>query len=248
MVNGNLTILNVTKTDGGDYICSAKNLLREDSTVAQITTIKELKFVIPTPRKLLAIASTNVKLNCKAIGAAEIVWQRLRQPLQQNHVLYANGTLLLKDISLSSEGTYTCIAKNFLRSIRTNTVLQVGSPVSCSEIKSKAKHSLSGTYLIDPDGKGGVTPFSVYCDMGDKGSVGVTVISHDSESRKHVGFSGCEPAGCYSKDVRYTGVSTAQLAALTRVSQNCEQFIKFECNSDTTNQVMLGWCHVTGHG
>ena len=29
----------------------------------------------------------------------------------------------------------------------------------------------------------------------------------------------------------YTGVSTAQLAALTRVSQNCEQFIKFECNN-----------------
>ena len=32
--------------------------------------------------------------------------------------------------------------------------------------------------------------------------------------------------------MRYTGVSTAQLAALTRVSQNCEQFIKFECKSD----------------
>ena len=32
----------------------------------------------------------------------------------------------------------------------------------------------------------------------------------------------------------YTGVSTAQLAALTRVSQNCEQFIKFECNNDVS--------------
>ena len=28
----------------------------------------------------------------------------------------------------------------------------------------------------------------------------------------------------------YSGVNTAQLAALTRISQNCEQFIKFECN------------------
>ena len=37
--------------------------------------------------------------------------------------------------------------------------------------------------------------------------------------------------GCYRKDVSYTGVSTAQLAALTRVSQNCEQLIKFECNN-----------------
>ena len=85
--------------------------------------------------------------------------------------------------------------------------------------------------MIDPDGKGGVTPFSVYCDMSDKGGVGVTVISHDSEKRTHGGnFSRCNTPGCYSKDVRYTGVSIAQLAALTRVSQNCEQFIKFECN------------------
>ena len=46
--------------------------------------------------------------------------------------------------------------------------------------------SSSDNYIIDPDGKGGVAPFSVYCDMSDKGGVGVTVISHDSESRTHV--------------------------------------------------------------
>ena len=96
--------------------------------------------------------------------------------------------------------------------------------------------------MIDPDGNGGVTPFSVYCDMSDKGGVGVTIISHDSESRTHVGPNGCTGRGCYSKDVRYTGVSTAQLAALTRVSQNCEQFIKFECNNDVAFiEVSYAW-------
>ena len=100
---------------------------------------------------------------------------------------------------------------------------------SCSSIKSG---SSSGSYIIDPDGKVGVAPFSVYCDMSDKGGVGVTVISHDSESRTHVAnIPGChwKNPGCYSKNVTYTGVNVAQLAALTRVSQNCEQFIKFEC-------------------
>jgi len=73
----------------------------------------------------------------------------------------------------------------------------------------------------------------VYCDLSDKGGVGVTVVSHDSESRTYAGnIPGCSGRGCYSKDVRYTEVSTAQLAALTRVSQNCEQFIKFECNTN----------------
>ena len=111
------------------------------------------------------------------------------------------------------------------------------TPKSCSSLKSGRSGSSSGNYTIDPDGKGGVAPFSVYCDMSDKGGVGVTFISHDSESRTHVvHIPGCgvtpECYCCYRKDVSYTGVSTAQLAALARVSQTCEQFIKFECNND----------------
>ena len=80
-----------------------------------------------------------------------------------------------------------------------------------------------------------MAPFSVYCDMTDKGGVGVTIIGHDGESRTYVGNipeSGLNNPGCYSKDVIYNGVSTVHLAALTRVSQNCEQFIKFECSRD----------------
>ena len=86
---------------------------------------------------------------------------------------------------------------------------------------------VSGYYVIDPDGPGGLLPFTVYCDMSDKNGVGVTVISHDGESRTHV--QGCEPRGCYSRDVHYTGASLSQLASLTRVSSHCEQFIKYEC-------------------
>ena len=37
--------------------------------------------------------------------------------------------------------------------------------------------------MIDPDGFGGLAPFTVYCDMTDNTGVGVTVISHDSETR-----------------------------------------------------------------
>ena len=131
-------------------------------------------------------------------------------------------------------GTYTCVAKNALRSVEATYVIEVLKPVSCSSIKSGRSGSSSGNYIIDPDGKGGMTPFSVHCGMSDKGGVGVTFISHDSESKTHVNSvsPGCYNAGCYKKDATYTGVSTAQLAALTRVSQSCEQYIKFECNND----------------
>ena len=63
--------------------------------------------------------------------------------------------------------------------------------------------------------------------MSDKNGVGVTVLSHDSESRTHV--QGCNPPGCYSLDIHYTGASFSQLASLTKVSSHCEQFIKYEC-------------------
>ena len=63
--------------------------------------------------------------------------------------------------------------------------------------------------------------------MSDKNGVGVTVISHDSENRTLV--DGCEPAGSYSRNINYTGLSISQLASLANVSSHCEQFIKYEC-------------------
>ena len=65
--------------------------------------------------------------------------------------------------------------------------------------------------------------------MTDKDRVGVTVISHDSESRTLV--NGSENAGSYSRNIHYKGASLSQLASLTRVSSHCEQSIKYECFS-----------------
>ena len=64
---------------------------------------------------------------------------------------------------------------------------------------------VSGWYIIDPDGDKKNAPFQVYCNMTDKGGIGVTVVSHDSENRTHV--SGCGADGCYARDVNYYDVS-----------------------------------------
>ena len=236
VAGGNLTIhvAHIARADAGAYACVAKNLLGEDSAVALATVISGLEFTLRPPVKVLAKVFSRVMFNCTAQGSLDIVWKRAGQGLPQNHVLFPNGTLLLWNVSPVDSGTYICVAKNSQRSIEVKSVFEVLKPMSsCSKLKSSHSGISSGNYMIDPDGKGGMAPISVYCDMSDKGGVGVTIISHDSESRTHVGNTNrCEPSGCYSKDVRYTGVSTAQLAALTRVSQNCEQFIKFECKND----------------
>ena len=225
VADGKLTILHLTKADGGAYACSAKNLLGEDIAIAQVMVIDRLKFTLVPPLKISTSTSSDVKLDCAAQGAREIVWKRIRQNPPQKYDLYPNfrkGALFLRNVSSNDAGSYTCVAKNSRRSIEATTVVEV-FPVSCSSLKTSSSKSPSGNYIIDPDGEGGVPPFSVYCDMRDKGGIGVTVISHDSESRTHVNHinSGCTSSsqGCYRKDVTYTGVSTAQLASLTRVSQ-----------------------------
>ena len=63
--------------------------------------------------------------------------------------------------------------------------------------------------------------------MTDKNGVGVTVISHDSRNSTPV--KGFENPGSYSQDIHYTRASLSQLASLTSVSSQCEQFIKYEC-------------------
>ncbi|KAL9968869.1 hypothetical protein ACROYT_G021011 [Oculina patagonica] len=99
---------------------------------------------------------------------------------------------------------------------------------TCSHLKTLDPSATNGSYIIDPDGEGGLEPFTVYCDMSGKNGVGVTVISHDSESRTHV--QGYEAPGSYSRDIHYTGASLSQLASLISVSPHCEQFIKYECH------------------
>ena len=66
MIDGNMTILSVTKEDTGTYVCSVKNLLGEDSALAMIKVIDRLKFTLTPPLKVAVFEFNNLMLNCKA--------------------------------------------------------------------------------------------------------------------------------------------------------------------------------------
>ena len=228
--NGTLTIKSVMQGDGGTYICKTENLLGSVIGKAQVVIFSRLRFKIRPPQEVTPVIGFSVHLTCLAESDLKptIAWTKDGKsslPVESNVLL--NGTLLIRNIKKSHEGSYTCRATNALTTIEAK--VKVNSPVmatSCSVIR-KYVSSVSSNYVIDPDGSGGLASFTVYCNMIDKNGVGVTVISHNSESRTLV--DGCYPKGCYSRDIHYRGASLSQMASLTRVSSHCEQFIKYEC-------------------
>ena len=241
IMNGNLTIHSVTKNDGGTYICKAENILGSATDTAQLTIFPPLRFKVSPPQELTPMIGSSVRLPCVAESdlRTTVTWTKdgMSSLPVESRVLQS-GAMIITNIKTADKGSYTCRATNALRTIETKVKINSPTVGSCSVIK-KYTGSASGNYVIDPDGAGGLAPFTVYCDMSDKNEAGVTVISHDSESRTHV--TGCNPAGCYSRDIHYIGVNLPQLASLTRVSSHCEQFIKYECYDSMIFRWEHGW-------
>ena len=233
MNNGVLKINNVSRKDGGTFICRAENILGGAEETIQVVIFSRLRFRIRPLVQLTAEIGHPLHLPCVAESDLKptITWMKDGKPsLPVDSSILQNNTLVISSVKKSHEGSYTCKATNALSSIQASVQVQSSSPSSCSVIR-KYVSSSSGNYVIDPDGSGGLAPFTVYCDMSDKNGVGVTVISHDSESRTLV--DGYDDHGSYSRSIHYSGTSLSQLASLTDVSFHCEQFVKYECYHST---------------
>ena len=230
MQDGTMKIYSVTKKDGGTYICKAKNILGSSIATAQLIVYTALWFKDRPPQEVTPVVGLTLRLPCVAGSelSTTLTWTMDgASVLPVNARVLQNNTLVIKNIKKTQRGSYTCRASNVLATIEAK--VKINSPVvatSCSVIK-KYVSSVSGNYVIDPDGEGGLAPFTVFCDMTDKSGVGVTVISHTKEGRILV--LGCHSSGCFAQGIGYTGASLSQLASLTRVSSQCEQFIKYEC-------------------
>ena len=87
---------------------------------------------------------------------------------------------------------------------------------------------IDGEYLLDPGSLG--EPVPVICNMTGKNGQAGTMVSHDSEARIHV--RGYEYPNIYSRPIKYT-MSKKQLVFLNNNSDNCEQFVKYECLHST---------------
>ncbi|KAL9970388.1 hypothetical protein ACROYT_G022753 [Oculina patagonica] len=227
--DGMLTVMNADVGDSGLYICTATNAVGSNSSGV---TLKVIRLTINVSTSLLVYIGQNKTIKCPVPTKpySTVFWKYNKTSNLPNGV-ESNGSKELKMTSaeLRHDGIYTCVVRNSSSSpIETagRVTVHIRYPETCSRVKADIT-DVSGHYVIDPDGTHGTAPFDVYCNMTDKGGIGVTVVSHDTENRTHV--NGCSGDGCYKRDVTYIGASLSQLSVLTDASAHCEQFISYEC-------------------
>ena len=144
-----------------------------------------LRFLVRPRKELTPVIGSHVSVSCVAESDLNptVTWLKDgKPPLPVDSSMLQNNTLVIPSVKNTHAGSNTCRASNALTTIESSVEIKTPLIPSCSVIR-KYISSSSGNYIIDPDGEGGLAPFTVYCDMRDKNGVGVTVISHDSESR-----------------------------------------------------------------
>ena len=221
--DGNLSIMNVTIGDSGFYVCNATSAEQKNSSSVELKVFYSLAHVVSPEFSVTLYVGQALKLSCPTSSGTELWMYNGSVSVPQDAYLKTPGILLIPYLRKDHVGNYSCLSGE---SLQWNVSLHVKFPETCSIVKQSICDA-SGDYVIDPDGELGEDPFTVYCNMTDKGGVGVTVVSHDSEDRIHViGFDG---RGSYRRDIHYISASLSQIEGLTQVSTNCQQFIKYEC-------------------
>nr|XP_017207042.1 neural cell adhesion molecule 1-like isoform X1 [Danio rerio] len=106
-----LTISAVTRSDYGEYICTASNKIGESSAIF-VLDVSELPTVVFTENKLSIIPGESASVFCNATGHPAPAVQWVRKDTQQK--MSGEPELILENIMPSDGGFYSCIATNIV--------------------------------------------------------------------------------------------------------------------------------------
>ncbi|XP_055315262.1 cell adhesion molecule Dscam2 isoform X3 [Sitodiplosis mosellana] len=139
-VISHVNITNVKEEDGGEYMCTAQNIIGKVSHSAKVN-IYGLPFIREMP-KITGISGTDLIVKCPVAGYPidKIHWERDGQtlPINRRQKAYNNGTLVIEQLQRTEDaGTYTCMAQNKVKQTsRRNVEIQVLVPPKIMPIQS----------------------------------------------------------------------------------------------------------------
>ncbi|CAH3186041.1 unnamed protein product [Porites evermanni] len=112
--NSALQILHLRKDDSDFYVCSASNLLGRVEKKTLLVVVSPPRFTVKPPATVVAWVGGSLKLNCSASGDPQPVirWKKQAGQLPVGRSQQINGSLVIREITMSDKGNYICVAVN----------------------------------------------------------------------------------------------------------------------------------------
>ncbi|KAG8589864.1 hypothetical protein GDO81_006550 [Engystomops pustulosus] len=133
--NGTLHIQNLQLQDRGQYMCTAQNKHGIDKmTVTLAVVAQQPKIILPRYKDTLVYLGDTITMDCNASGIPppHISWifpdRRIIHMISTTEsrvMLFANGSLSIKDVTFPDRGTYKCVASNVAGADSLTVKLQV---------------------------------------------------------------------------------------------------------------------------
>ncbi|XP_068600469.1 roundabout homolog 1-like [Brachionichthys hirsutus] len=126
--SGKLMITNTRKSDAGKYICVGTNMVGErESEIAELTVLERPTFV-KRPSSTVVLADESVEFNCVVQGdpVPTVRWRKDDSDLPKGRFeILEENTLVIRQVTSSDEGSYTCVVENMVGKSEASATLSV---------------------------------------------------------------------------------------------------------------------------
>ncbi|KAM3933294.1 matrix-remodeling-associated protein 5 [Leptodactylus fuscus] len=133
--NGTLHIQNLQLQDRGQYMCTAQNKHGVDKMTVTLSVVaQQPKILLPRYKDTLVYLGDTITMDCNTSGVppAHISWilpdrkiLHMVSTTDSRVMLFANGSLSIKDVTFPDRGVYKCVASNVAGADSLSVKLQV---------------------------------------------------------------------------------------------------------------------------
>lgn len=126
--SGKLMITNTRKSDAGKYVCVGTNMVGErESEIAELTVLERPTFV-KRPSNVVVLADESVEFQCVVQGdpVPTVRWRKDDSDLPKGRsAILEDHTLIVRQVTSSDEGSYTCVVENMVGKSEASATLTV---------------------------------------------------------------------------------------------------------------------------